>query len=96
MKCKIPQVEGPWEQSGYTFKTAGPSEYPIISQFLSKYYYRDEPITVFLGYSDAKAKDMDDVVKQFLEDSLSIYAIHDQSGEVRNHFYFILKINPET
>lgn len=82
MKCKIAQVEGPWEETGYTFKIAGSTEYPIISAFLRKYYYQDEPITQFLGYTESKANDMDDVVKQFLEDSLSLFAVHEETGEV--------------
>lgn len=80
MKDLSQVVEGPW--GDYIFKIAGPSEYPEVSAFLWDNYYKDEPITLLLGFSEKKARDMDNVVKQFLEDSLSLMAVHQETGKV--------------
>jgi len=73
-------IEGTWKS--LYFKIASSKDYQKISQFLSINYYRDEPITEMLGWTEKKENDTDSVVEACLPHRLTLYAEDTKTQEV--------------
>ena len=77
------EVEGTWKN--FIFKFIEPADIPKIYDHLRNSFYRDEPVSQLLGYSEDFAKDFEKLYDAIFcfGDRLSFIAVDNTNGKVR-------------
>jgi hypothetical protein len=73
-------VEGDW--NSFEIRLVREEDTPKLLAHLRTNFYRDEPLSNYLGYDDLLAADYDTCVIGALKDNMSLIAIDKSTGEV--------------
>jgi len=77
------EIPGDCEIFGnFIFKFIQPEDERLVLEHMRESFYRDEPLNAITGYSEGKAKDMDEMVSACFGDGLSSIILHKDSHRV--------------
>ncbi|CAG7833343.1 unnamed protein product [Allacma fusca] len=73
-------VEGDWKR--FTFKVIEKPDYAPVLKHLEENFHQDEPLSIIVGSSELKFKDLERFTTPALDDGLSIVALDKETGKI--------------